>query len=338
MESLKGKKVLVTGATGFTGTVLTRKLVERGAQVRAIARASSSLAPLADLPIEWFRGDVYDPAVVSAAAEGVQYIIHVAAAYREAGIADDVYRKVHVVSTQLLAEAALKNPGFERFIHISTIGVHGHIEQPPADEEYRFSPGDVYQRTKAEAEIWIRDFAPKHHLPLVVLRPAGIYGPGDRRLLKVFKMAAWPVFPILGRGKCLYHLVHVEDLAEIMILAATHPAALGQVFICGNPEPAPLEMMAGTIAATLGRTLRVLRIPVWPFFLAGAVCEAVCKPFGLAPPIYRRRVAFFTKDRSFNTAKLRKLLGYTFKYTNESGLRQTTEWYVANGWLKKSKS
>ncbi|MBA4386906.1 MAG: oxidoreductase [Verrucomicrobia bacterium] len=331
----KGSKVLITGATGFTGAVLARKLVERGASVRAIARPSSSLEALKDLQIDWIRGDVYDPATVAAATRDVEYIFHVAAAYREAGIADDIYRKVHVVSTQLLAEAALKCPSFNRFVHVSTVGVHGHIENPPADEEYPMQPGDIYQETKAEAEKWIRDFAGRNKLPFVVLRPAAIYGPGDKRLFKIFKMVTWPFFPILGRGRCLYHLVHVEDLTGIMMLAATHPAAAGQVFICGNPEPASLEGIAATIAETLGRRLRVLRIPAWPFFLAGDICEAVCKPLGIQPPIYRRRVAFFTKDRAFNTSKLRNLLGYSFKHTNESGLRQATEWYVANGWLKK---
>lgn len=334
-ELLEGRKILVTGATGFTGAILARKLVERGADVRAIARASSSLESLKDLKIEWFRGDVFDPAVVNAAMKDVEYVFHIAAAYREAGIADEVYHKVHVISTQLLAEASLKNPGFKRFVHVSTVGVHGHVENPPADEEYPMNPGDIYQETKAEAETWIRDFAPKHKLQFVVLRPAAIYGPGDRRLFKVFKMASWPFFPILGHGKCLYHLVHVDDLTEIMMLAATHPAAAGQVFISGNPEPASLEGIAGTIAGTLGRKLRVIRIPAWPFFVASAICEAICKPLRIEPPLYRRRVAFFTKDRAFNTAKLRNLLGYSFKYTNESGLRQVTEWYVANGWLKK---
>ncbi|HBA84287.1 MAG TPA: oxidoreductase [Verrucomicrobia bacterium] len=338
MADLKQAKVLVTGATGFTGAVLVRKLIEAGAEVRAVARATSKTEALAGLPIQWIRGEVFDEETVRQAVDGVEYIFHVAAAYREAGIGDDVYWKVHVQSTQLLAQAAVRNSSFKRFVHVSTVGVHGHIENPPADENYPFHPGDVYQKTKAEAELWLRDFAAKSGLKFAVIRPAAIYGDGDRRLLKVFKMAAWPVFPLLGRGKCLYHLIHVEDLARMMMLAAVHPAAENEVFICGNPSAVTLEEMGRTIAKTLGCPFRSVRIPAWPFFLAADVCEKICRPLGVEPPIYRRRVAFFTKDRSFDTRKIREKLGYDYLYANESGLEKTARDYVARGWLKAKPS
>jgi dihydroflavonol-4-reductase len=329
----RGTRVLVTGATGFTGSVLVRKLAGMGLAVRAIARASSDLAPLSDLAIEWIRGDVYDPDVVRAATRDAACVFHLAAAYREAKHPDDFYRQVHVESTKLLAAAVAGRPGFRRFVHVSTIGVHGHIEHPPAAEDYPFHPGDVYQRTKAEAELWIRDYARTAALPLTVIRPTAIYGPGDRRLLKVFRMATWPVFPILGRGKCLYHLIHVDDLTNLIILAATHPAAVNEVFICGDPEPVTLELMARAAARELGRGLRVVRIPAWPFFALGALCEAVCRPLRIEPPIYRRRVAFFTKDRAFDTRKVRERLGYAFARSTEQGLQETARWYRDQGWV-----
>jgi dihydroflavonol-4-reductase len=329
-----GSVVLVTGATGYTGTVLVKKLVARGAKVRAIARQSSNLSPFDGLPVEWVRGDVFDPQVVDKAMVGVEYLLHVAAAYREAKITDETYYNVHVKSTQLLAEAALRTPGFKRFVHVSTVGVHGHIDEPPADEEYRFSPGDIYQRTKAEAELWIRDFAKKAGLSYSVVRPAAIYGPGDRRLLKVFKMAAKPVFPLFGHGQGLYHLIHVEDLTDIFILAATHPAAEGEVFIAGNRAPSRLKEIAATIAQELGNSqLRFIRFPAWPLFLAADLCELICRPLGIEPPIYRRRVAFFTKDRAFKTDKLANLLGYTNSIEVADGLRSTAQWYRNAGWL-----
>jgi nucleoside-diphosphate-sugar epimerase len=287
------------------------------------------------MDIQWFKGDVFDPEVIKKAMSDVSYVFHLAAAYREAKAGEEMNRKIHIESTKLLAQAAKSIPSFKRFVHISTVGVHGHIENPPADENYPFNPGDIYQKTKAEAELWLKDYSKTSGLPIIVIRPAAIYGPGDRRLLKVFKMAGWPVFPILGKGKCLYHLIHIDDLTDVIMLSATHQAALNETFICGNAEPVTLEKMGRTIAAELGKNIRVIRIPAWPFFLLGAMCEAICKPFGIEPPIYRRRVAFFTKDRAFNTQKLRERLGYSCKYSNEQGLVQTARWYVENGWLKR---
>lgn len=330
-----GTRVLITGATGFTGALLARKLVRSGLEVHAIARTSSNLEALRDLPIRWHRGNVFDEAVVAEATQGVDYIFHVAAAYREARHADAMYTQVHVLSTQILARAALKNPVFKRFVHVSTVGVHGHIANPPADELYSMRPGDIYQQTKADAELWLRDFAQKKSLPYTVIRPAAIYGPGDKRLLKFFRMAARRILFLLGRGQCLYHLIHVDDLTNIMILAATHPAARDEIFICGNPDCVTLDQMARIVAGELGNRFRLVRLPAFPFFLAADVCEWVCRKLGVEPPIHRRRLAFFTKDRSFNTRKLREKLGYQVRYSNEAGLIQTTRWYCEQGWLKR---
>lgn len=330
----KDDVVVVTGGTGFTGVNLVRKLCATGATVRVIARASSNRAPLADLPVEWIEGDVFDADAIDRAMPGATYVMHVAAAYREAKISDEVYWNVHVKSTHLLAKRALREPGLKRFLHTSTIGVHGHIEHPPANEEYRFSPGDAYQETKVEAEHWIRDFAARENLPLTVVRPAGIYGPGDRRLLKVFKMAKLPVTPILGLGaKCLYHLVHVEDLCDFMILAAAHERTKGEIYICGAQTHISFQDMVRIIGAKLGRSPKFLRLPVTPFFWAGDLCEAICKPLGVEPPIYRRRVAFFTKDRSFDTSKMRDHTGFTGQWDNKRGIEALTDWYQAEGWL-----
>lgn len=335
MQLPQGARVLVTGGTGFTGSVLLRRLAGQPVSVRAITRRPPDPKVFGDLNIEWIQGQVYDPAVVKTAVQDVDFIFHVAAAYREAGISDADYHNVHVVSTRLLAEAAATQPGFKRFVHVSTVGVHGHIDEPPADETYLFSPGDIYQRTKAEAELWLRYFARQSGLPYTIIRPSAIYGPGDRRLFKVFKMASQPVFVLLGHGKCLYHLIHVEDLVRMMIGAANHPATLNDVFICGDPEAITLERLGRIVADELGHRFRVIRLPAWPVFLAADLCEAVCRPLKISPPLYRRRVAFFTKDRSFDTQKIRNALGYQYQYDIERGIRETTRWYVDQGWLRR---
>ena len=328
-----GSTVLITGATGFTGSVLTKKLVAQGHKVRAIVRNKAKCTQFANMNIEWFVGQVYDENVIKEASAGVDYIFHVAAAFREPQIKKIDYYNVHVKSTQLLAEAAKQNSNLKRFVHTSTIGVHGHIEEPPADENYRFSPGDDYQTTKAEAELWFRNFAQENSIPHTVIRPAGIYGPGDKRLLKIFKMATKTIFPMLGFGKCLYHLIHVDDLTNAMILAATNDRAKGEVFIVGDPQAIPTAEIGRLAAQEYGKKFCVVRLPVTPFFVIADLCELICKPFGIEPPIYRRRVAFYTKDRSFNTSKVRNVLGLQYGRTTEEGIRETARWYRDNGWV-----
>jgi dihydroflavonol-4-reductase len=333
-----GTPVLVTGATGFTGSVLTRKLVAAGLKVSAVARSSSNLEPLKDLPVTWFRGEVFDEAVMQAAMQGQAFVFHVAASFREAKGQTEDYRNVHVVSTQIIAREAVKHPGFKRLIHVSTVGVHGHVVNPPGTEESPFAPGDEYQQTKLEAELWLREFASRNPLDYTIMRPAAIYGPGDRRLLKLFKMAVRPWFPLLGKGKCMYHLIHVDDLTNVFLIAATHPSARGEAFICGGDESIPIAEIAQIVAGHFNVKTRVVRLPIGPFFVAADLCEWLCKPLGIEPPIYRRRVAFYSKDRDFDVSKMRNVLGYHPRYSNREGLVQTADWYVAQGWMRRRPS
>ncbi len=328
-----GDKVLVTGATGYTGQFLVKKLLDRGMDVRAIARKSSNLWPFEGLAVTWFIGDVFDEEVVRQAMEGVAYVFHVAAAFRDAKSSEQDYRNVHVVSTQHIVAEAMKNPDFKRLVHVSTMGVHGHIANPPGDETSPFSPGDGYQRTKVEAEEWLRAFAQENPFPYSIIRPCAIYGPGEKRLLKLYKMAMGKIFPILGKGKCWYHLVHVEDLTNAMLLAAVEEKALGEAFLIGAAEPIRLEEMAAIIAREYGTSPRIVRLPITPFFMMGDLCEAICKPLKIEPPIYRRRVAFYSKDRNFSTRKMQDVLGYTPLWSNEAGIIESARWYNEHGWL-----
>jgi dihydroflavonol-4-reductase len=327
-------RVLVTGATGFTGGQLARHLAAAGHSVAALVRPAS--VPRADAlaasGIEIRIGDLSDAAAVRRAAEGCELVYHIAATYREAGQGDAAYTRINVEGTRHVLEGALAARA-RRVVHCSTGGVHGHIEHPPADETAPFAPGDIYQRTKLEGERLAAAFGKRSSLDVVIIRPIGIYGPGDMRFLKMFKGIARRRFPMLGRGDVFYHLTFIDDLVRGMELAGSSQGASGREYILGGPEYTTLNELTRLIAEELGVPPPRLRLPVWPVWVAGAVCEAICVPLGVEPPLYRRRVDFYRKSRAFNIARARKELGYNPSIDLRTGIRRTAEWYRAQGLL-----
>ena len=325
-------KVLVTGATGFTGRALAIKLKEIGNDVKIIVRNVQKAEYAKDLDIEVIEGDLVDEQSVEAAVRGVDIVYNVAAVFREGGITDQVYHDVHVKSTIYLLKAAKKH-NVKRFVHCSTGGVHGHIEEPPANEEYRFSPGDIYQDTKLEGELKALEFYKETGFPVSVVRPTPIYGPGDLRLLKLYKMAKQPLTVILGSGKIFYHMVYIDDLVDGFILAAEKDSAVGQSFLIGSEDYTNLNEILDIISDTINSSKTKIHLPAYPFQVAGTICEKICIPLGIDPPIYRRRVDFFTKSRAFDISKAKKLLGYQPKINLKEGIKLTSDWYKENNLL-----
>jgi nucleoside-diphosphate-sugar epimerase len=324
-------RVLVTGATGFTGGHLARALAVRGDSVRALVRNPHVAA--AALPgIELVAGDLTDADALARAVAGVDVVYNIAALYRTAGLDDAVYRAVNATAVATLIEQA-GAARVKRVVHCSTVGVHGDIEHPPADEDAPLRPGDVYQETKLEGERLARGAATEAGLELVIVRPTGIYGPGDRRLLKLFRGVARRRFVVLGRGDIWYHLTYIDDLVDGFRLCGTHPAAAGRTYILSGPEVTTLNELVAITAEVAGVKPPTLRLPVWPFWAAGAVCEALCRPFGIEPPLYRRRVDFFTKSRAFDSSLAKAEIGFAPKIGLREGIGRTLAWYREAGWL-----
>jgi dihydroflavonol-4-reductase len=325
-------RVLVTGATGFTGGHLARHLAARGHSVRALVRDPKRGDALAGDGIELIQGDLRDSASLAAAVAGMSVVYNVAALYREAGFPDDTYFAVNARAVaELIAAAAAA--GVTRVVHCSTVGVHGDTGDRVADEDAPFAPGDVYQRSKVEGERLAREAERQHRIEVVIARPTGIYGPGDRRLLKLFRGIARRRFVYLGSGRISYHLTYVEDVAEGLRLCGESAQAAGRTYIIGGPETPTLVEIVDEIAAAEGVRAPQLHVPVWPVWITGAVCEAICRPFGVEPPLYRRRVDFFTKSRAFDISRARRELHFAPAVNLKEGVRRSVAWYREHGWL-----
>jgi nucleoside-diphosphate-sugar epimerase len=303
-----------------------------GDHVRALVRPASGSSDLARAGIEVIAGDLRDAATLTAAASGVDVVYHIAAIYREAGLREDEYRAVNAEAVRTVIEAA-RLGGARRVVHCSTVGVHGDVEHPPADEDSPLRPGDVYQRTKLEGERVARQASNDTGVELVIVRPTGIYGPGDRRLLKLFRGIARRRFVILGDGRIFYHMTYIDDLVEGFRLCGTVTAAAGRTYILAGSEVTTLNELTAVIADEARVPAPRLHLPVWPFWAAGVLCEAVCAPLNIEPPIYRRRVDFFTKSRAFDISRARAELNYAPAVGLRDGIRRTLQWYRQARWI-----
>jgi dihydroflavonol-4-reductase len=323
---------LVTGATGFTGGHLARALAARGQVVRALVREPGRARSLEAKGIQLVIGDIRDRAALEAAIAGVEVVYHLAAIYRQAGIKRDVYQAVNASAVRDIVEISSR-AGVRRVVHCSTVGVHGDIEHPPANEDAPLRPGDPYQVSKLEGERLARETGERLGIEVTIARPSGIYGPGDRRLLKLFRGVARGRFPILGQGEIYYHLTHIDDLVEGFRLCGEHPAAPGRTYILAGGEYTTLNQLVALIAEVAGVPPPKLYLPVWPFWIAGALCEALLVPIGVEPPIYRRRVDFYTKSRAFDISRARGELGYEPRVALRQGIERTLTWYRDHGWI-----
>lgn len=322
---------LVTGASGFTGSRLAHELARRGYDVRAMVRPESDAGSLTESGIRLVRADVRNADEVDRAVGESDVVFHLAALYRTARHSDEVYRQVNVEGTRNLLEAAQRH-NVKRFVHCSTIGVHGDVKQIPADETTPFKPGDIYQATKLAGEQLVQQ-AIEQGMSAVVVRPSGIYGPGDRRFLKLFRMIKSRRFRMLGTGEVFLHLVYVDDLVDGFICCAEQAAAVGETYIVAGDRYVTLNELASQVAHVTEVGLRPTRLPYPPLWAAAAVCEFACRALSIEPPLHRRRIEFFVKNRAFSIAKATSELGFRPQVDLATGLQRTANWYCQKGWL-----
>ena len=226
---------------------------------------------------------------------------------------------------------ASKRAGVERFVYGSTIGVYGEYAGEPLDENTPPRPLNVYGRSKLAAEEVVKSY--RAELPTSIVRISETYGPGDFRLLKLFRALDRGRFVIIGSGQNRRQAIHVRDLVQGLLLAATHPAAVGETFVLAGQETMTTREMVEHVARALGRTAPRWHVPLWPFLAAAVVMEKTLSPLGIQPPLHRRRLDFFRKSFVFSTAKAQRLLGFTASVPFAAGTVETAHWYREQGYL-----
>jgi nucleoside-diphosphate-sugar epimerase len=323
-------RALVTGANGFLGAWLVRRLRAEGHSVRALVRPGSEPGPLAGLDVELARGDVTDAAGLPEAVRDRDVIFHLAG-IRRAPRREDFFR-VNAEGTRLLLEAcAAHAPGLARFVLCGSLASVGPSAVPRREEE-PFAPREWYGESKAESERLTLSFADR--LPVTVARPTRITGPGDKENLLFFRLASRGIHLAFGRQERPLSWVDVEDCARAMVLLAERPEAVGQAFFVASPDLTSIEGLQREVARALGRRTRTVNIP--PAALRGiaSLADVASRLLGRHLPINRKLVEqVLAPGWVCDPGKARRVLGFETRVTLRDSLDRSAAWYREVGWI-----
>jgi nucleoside-diphosphate-sugar epimerase len=328
-------RIFLTGGSGFIGSRLAPLAIQSGHAVTVVTPINTPAEQarcdaLAKAGIKVVIAPLEDSAVIARELQGHDVVIHLAAAQHEAQAPESHFHRVNVEGTGSLLELAAK-AGVRRFVHGSTIGVYGSAAAGSLDEQSPIAPDNPYGRTKAAAEQVVRQF--ESPMEWAIVRISETYGPGDMRLLKLFRGIGKGRFLTVGDGENLHQLIYVDDLSRGLLAACTAPAAVKQTMVLAGPEKITTNEMVAAVSEAVGNKNRILHSPLWPFVLAAWVFESTFSPLGLKPPLHRRRLDFFRKSFYFSTAKAEHILSFRPQVGFREGARKTAGWYQANGYL-----
>ena len=323
-------RALVTGANGFLGAWLTRRLLESGHAVRVLLRPRAAADSLSGLAIEEVRGDVTDPATLPDAVRGCDVVLHLAG-IRRAPRRED-FSRVNVEGTRNLLEAcAAHAPELSRFVLAGSLAASGPSATGRSEED-PFQPREWYGESKAEAERLTLSYAGR--LPVAVARPPRITGPGDKENLFFFRIVSRGIvigFP--GPPRPL-SFVDVEDCARGMELLATHPGAVGHAFFLASPELTSIEGLQLEVARALGVRARVLRIPPPLLRGAGSLADLASRVLDRHLPLNRKLAEqVLAPGWVCDTGKARRLLGFEARVGLAESIHRSARWYREVGWL-----
>ena len=328
-------KTLVTGGTGFIGSRLALRLLGRGHSVATLGfEGSDEEAKNAELlrsngaRVE--IGSITDSQLIQTLIEKAEVVYHLAAAHHEVNVPDQHFYDVNVEGTRNVVQASIA-AGVRCLVHASTIGVYGPPTNGAIDEDGALRPNSPYARTKLEGEQLV--LSHRDLLPVVALRISETYGPGDRRLLKLFRAIKTGTFLVIGNGDNLHQPVFIHDLLDAFESASERNTGVGRPCVIAGPEPLTTNQMVETIATHLGAKVPGIRVPLWPVRALAAASEKTLIPLGIRPPIHNRRLDFFIKSYTFRMESAREALGYSPATDFASGVALTAEWYSEMGLL-----
>lgn len=334
MSFWQGKKVVITGATGFLGSALAQRLATAGARVTGLGRNLAAVAYLEKAGVTLQRADLLDGDAMREAMAGQEIVFHAAAWLSgRHGQASDAY-KLNVTAVRELVRMA-QAAGISRFIHISSVAAYG----PPRDgdiletQPVAVQQSYVYGRTKAMGEVEARQLAQELGLPLVIIRPGMVYGPRAYGwTINMLSLVQKRTPVILGRGDGYACPIYIDNLIDGLLLAGSQPAAAGRTFNFCDP-PITWRQFFDYYGAMCGKS--PVRLPL----AAALLIVKLLYPLGLSPGgITPDLLQFYTAKARYPTTQAEQLLGYQPRVGIDEGMRRAETWLRQQGYLPQSQS
>lgn len=323
--------VLVTGATGFLGSHVTRLLLAGGECPRALVRPGDSARALVDADVPVYPADVGDRAATAAALAGVDCVLHCAARTGPWG-PEREYLDTNVRALEALVRTAMA-AGVRRFVHVSSITVHGNDVRGEADEStpLRAEP-NPYSRSKVAGEQLLARMIRDEGAPVTIVRPGWIYGPRDTASFARFaRMTEKGQMVMVGSGQNHLPLIYARDAARGVLLAGEADGPAGQAYLLVNDEPVTQRDFLAAIAARLGVPAPTRRIPYRVAVLLGAAAENLGRLTRREqpPPVMRYGIQLLGGENRFVVTRARRELGFSPQVDLAEGVGRSVEWYRA---------
>jgi len=319
--------VLVTGASGFIGSHLVRRCLKEGYHVTALVRRGNVVASrLRAQGVTVVDGDIRDAGAVGRAVAGCDIVFHAAAMTSDWGDPQD-FIDINVGGTRNIADAALTHD-VRRFVHLSSFQSFDHVRNERVDEQTPyFIRNQSYPDTKIAANRIVRGYAAKGLVTSMVY-PVWVYGPEDRTLFPLIADAIRKGLIFYWARNARMSLVYIDNLIDLLLLAATHPGAAGEEFLCCDGEDLTFEAFCERLAAGIHAPPPYIRIPLGAAYLLASLMETAGRLTGSEkrPMLTRQSVTILTSRALVDTSKARNLLGWSPKVPMEEGFRKTLDW------------
>ncbi len=322
------KKVLVTGANGFIGSNLVKRLIAEGYIVHSLVRKTSDLTFLQGQNTVLFYGDINDAASLKAPLEGVDLVYHLAGLAADWG-AYAKFEKVNLEGTQTVVQAA-ERAGVKKLVYISTVAFHGFGQTNMTED---MPPGKhliPYAQTKYLAEKWVLDFGQKSKMAVTAVRPGNVYGENDRTFMaKYIEALESGKFSQIGKGKSKTCPVFVDNLVDILYLVGHDDRANGEAFLATDGLDITWQQFNTELAQALGIPLPKTSMPFGFALVVAKIYYGIHRLLGLKsePFLTPYRIRNGGLDYHFSIEKLKRYFDYQPKIGLKEGLKRTVAWY-----------